>query len=161
MKKLLLIRHAKSSRKFPELDDHERPLNRRGERDSLLMARYLQQQDELPDVIYSSTAVRALDFAQIISDELMVSLVPDLSLYTFDPDELLAILQHIPESTHSVAMVGHNPAIHYLANRLTQTELPKVPTGSILSLECDIEMWSELATGTAQLASFEYPKKHL
>ena len=83
MRRLLLIRHAKSSSKHHELDDHERPLNRRGERDVISMARHLADKDEHFDVIYSSTAVRALDFAQTISELTHVTLVPDLSFYTF------------------------------------------------------------------------------
>jgi len=158
MKTLFLIRHAKSSWKFPELDDHERPLNRRGERDCLLMARHFQQQDVLPEVIYSSTAIRALDFAQAISNELMVTLIPDLSLYTFDQDELLAILQHIPDTANSVAVVGHNPAMHRLINRISQSELPKLPTASLVALNCDIEQWSELEAGKAVLNYISCPK---
>ena len=56
MRKLVLIRHAKSSWKFPELDDHERPLNKRGERDSLSMARHIADKETL-DVLYSSTCL--------------------------------------------------------------------------------------------------------
>ncbi len=102
MRRLLIIRHAKSSWKYPELDDHERPLNKRGERDSLSMARYLADKDEGLDVLYSSTAVRALDYAQTLSDFCHTTLVPELSFYTFDDEELLEIFRHLPDSVQRI-----------------------------------------------------------
>jgi len=82
MKKLLLLRHAKSSWADDELDDHERPLNARGERDSFTMARYLADADESLDVIFTSTAARALDFAHVLSELTDVTLIPDLTSST-------------------------------------------------------------------------------
>ncbi len=70
MKKLYLIRHAKSSWDYPGLNDHERPLNKRGERDAPFMAKILKEKKVKPDLILSSTAVRALEFAKKIADEL-------------------------------------------------------------------------------------------
>lgn len=158
MKKLLLIRHAKSSWKFSELDDHERPLNKRGERDRIAMARYLADIDVDVDVIYSSTATRALDLAQTISEFTNIMLVPDLSFYTFDADQLLQIIQSLPDEAHSVAVVGHNPAITQTVNSLTGAELSNVPTSGVATISCNIEVWSELETGAGELLSFIAPK---
>jgi len=158
MHRLLLIRHAKSSWKFPELDDHERPLNNRGERDSLTMARYLADRDEALDVIYSSTATRALDFAQHISDFSQASLVPDLSFYTFDIDELIEILKNLPDSAQRVAVVGHNPAITQTVNRLTNSELSNVPTAGIAAIDCDIDIWANIDGGGCELDYLATPK---
>ena len=115
MRKLLLIRHAKSSWKFPDLDDHERPLNRRGERDSLIMARHLQDKDEALDVIYSSTATRALMLAESICDLNSTTLIPELSFNTFEADELLEILRCLPNDVHRVGIVAHNELIKFVA----------------------------------------------
>ncbi len=157
MRKLVLIRHAKSSWKFPELDDHERPLNKRGERDSLSMARHIADKETL-DVLYSSTAVRALDFAQQISEFAYVDLIPDLSFYTFDVDELIEILKHLPDSAQRVAVVGHNPAISHAINRLTTKEIIKVPTAAIATMNSDIESWADLYSGCFDLEYFDTPK---
>ena len=158
MRKLLLIRHAKSSRKFPELDDHERPLNRRGERDSIAMARYLMEQDEALDVIYSSTANRALDFAQMLSEFTGFNLAPDLSFYTFSRDELLEILRCLPDTVERVAVVVHNPAITQAVNFLSGSEMANVPTAGIAALQCDINDWNELGENCAEIEYFESPK---
>ncbi|NNC98787.1 MAG: hypothetical protein HKN85_01260 [Gammaproteobacteria bacterium] len=159
-RKLLLIRHAKSSWKFPQLHDHDRPLNRRGERDSLTMARHLAEQDEALDVIFSSTAIRALDFAQLLSEFSGVSLVPDLSFYTFDADELLELLRNLPDSALRVAIVGHNPAITRVVNQLTRAALTNVPTAGIVAIDCMMESWGEIGESAenSQMAWYYTPK---
>lgn len=158
MRKLLLIRHAKSSWKDSELDDHERPLNKRGERDCLTMARHLADKDEPLDILYSSTAIRALDFAQSISEFTYVELVPDLSFYTFDTDELIEILRHLPDSAERVGVIAHNPAITQTVNRLAGQEIKKVPTAGVVAMTSDIDAWADLETGCFELDYFDYPK---
>jgi len=160
VRKLLLIRHAKSSWKHEELDDHERPLNKRGERDIITMARHLADKDLALDVIFSSTATRALDFAQMLSNFLQVSLVPDLSFYTFSEDEMLEILRNLPDNASRVAVVAHNPAITRVVNQITQEQIDNVPTAGIAEIDCSIESWAELGAleGQSELNSFEYPK---
>ena len=161
MKILTLIRHAKSSWKHEELDDHERPLNKRGERDALAIARYLQMQSDIDDsfdVIYSSTATRALELGQTISDFTNITLIPDLSFYTFDPDELLEILRSLPEQASRIAIVGHNPAIIQLVNRLSAASLKKLPTSGVVTLECPVDYWHELDQGLCNLNSVITPK---
>jgi len=159
MKKLLLIRHAKSSWDDPNLDDHERVLSPRGERDSFTMARFLADTDEVLDVIYTSTAVRALEFAHTISEFTNVSLVPDLSFYTFDPDELMAILRSLPNDAERVAVIGHNPAMTQLVNRLTDADLKNLPTAGVAAINCEISQWQELSEESCELLFLETPKK--
>lgn len=158
MKKLLLLRHAKSSWDDPDLDDHERPLSERGERDAITMARFLSDNDEGLDVIYSSTAIRALDYAQLISEFCDISLVPELSFYTFDEDELMAILRSMPDTLSRVAVVAHNPAVTQLVNRLTDAELDNVPTAAVMSIECDIDEWADLTEACCDKVYFQTPK---
>lgn len=158
MKRLLLIRHAKSSWKHPELDDHERPVNKRGARDSITMARHLADKNEPLDVIYSSTATRALELAQTISEFTHISLVPDLSFYTFDVDELLEIIRNLPDSADSTAIVAHNPAVTRAVNRLTGEDIDNVPTSGIVAIDCPIDAWHEMGQGDCELDYFDYPK---
>jgi phosphohistidine phosphatase len=67
MKSVLILRHAKSSWKHPELADHDRPLNRRGKRDAPLMGRLLKKEDLVPEIIISSTATRARSTAEAVA----------------------------------------------------------------------------------------------
>lgn len=158
MKKLLLIRHAKSSWDDPDLDDHERPLNARGERDSFTIARFLADNDEGLEVIYSSTAIRALDFAQVISELCDITLVPELSFYTFDEDQLMEILRSLPDSLSRVAVVAHNPAVTQLVNRLSDADLENVPTAGVTSIECDIDEWADLTEASCEMVYFKTAK---
>jgi len=162
MRRLLLIRHAKSTHADDALDDHERPLSQRGERDAVSMSRYLADRDESLDVVYSSTATRALDFAQIISDFSFTTLVPDLSFYTFSADELLEILASLSDQAHRVAVVAHNPAILLVANKLIQaevgSELTKVPTAGVVALDCPIESWADIGEIACELDYLMTPK---
>ncbi len=159
MKKLLLIRHAKSSWSDPDIDDHERPLNKRGERDSLTMARHLADTDDGLDVIYTSTATRALEFAHSLSEFCNVSLVPDLSFYTFDVDELLEILRSMPDDASRVAVVAHNPAITQVVNRLSGEDFENVPTAGVVAINCHADEWRELGEAACELTYFISPKK--
>lgn len=163
MRRLLLIRHSKSGRKHDYLeDDHERPLNNRGERDALTMSRFLADRDESLDVIYSSTATRALDLAQMISELSYTTLVPDLSFYTFSADELLEILANLPDEAHRVAVVAHNPALLQVANKLIQAEvgheLTKLPTSGVVALDCPLENWSDIGQLACDMDYFITPK---
>jgi phosphohistidine phosphatase len=158
MRKLLLVRHAKSGRKNPELDDHERPLNRRGERDSITMSRFLMEQDETLDVIYSSTATRAIDFAQTLSEFCGFTFIPDLSFYTFNFDEFFEILRSLPDSAERIAIVGHNPAITQAVNFLSGSEIANIPTAGVVALRCEINNWDGLREDCAEIEYFESPK---
>ncbi|GHA08125.1 phosphohistidine phosphatase [Arenicella chitinivorans] len=158
MKTLQLIRHAKSSWDNPNLSDHDRPLNARGERDTNRMAEFFTSLSDRPDAIYTSTATRAISLAAALSDASGLRLMPEPSLYTFDSAALLGVLQCLPDATQCIAVVGHNPAITELVNRLANESLTNVPTSGIVQLACDLESWAELCTGCAELVQFTAPK---
>ena len=84
MKRLYLVRHAKSSWKDPDLDDFDRPLNKRGKRDAPLMGQKLRQADVRPDLIVSSPAKRAAKTAKIMAGQIeypVKKIIWDESLY--------------------------------------------------------------------------------
>ena len=158
MKKLLLIRHAKSSWKSPELDDHDRPLNKRGERDRHRMSEYLLERAEALDAIHSSTAVRALTLAHTIGEALKVEVASRQSLYTFGAGALSSVIRQLPSALNNVAVIGHNPAFTELSNNLTKARIDNVPTSGIVSIECNFSSWSELNPEQCRLLSFVAPK---
>ena len=158
MKTLSLFRHAKSSHKDLDIDDHERALNTRGQGDCITMARYCEEHGYEFDVIYSSTAVRAIDYAQILSDFTNVALIPDLSFYTFSDSELFQILKSLPDNTSNVAVVGHNPAIAIVTKVLSGKKLKKFPTSAMATVICDIGSWQDLDINCGKLVLFESPK---
>ena len=157
--RLLLIRHAKSSWDYPELDDHERPLNRRGLRDVPVMTERLQRRDTQLQIVFSSSAVRALAIAESIGRSLAIPVISEYALYTFSADDLLDQLTALPDRYRRVAVVGHNPAITSVANRLSGESIANVPTTGIVSLACDIDGWRTLAADTCSVEDFDYPKR--
>jgi phosphohistidine phosphatase len=149
MKTLLLMRHAKSSWKDSDLPDHERPLNKRGKKDSIFMGEVLKEKELLPQTILASSAVRiretidgmtgSSDFAGEVeySDE----------LYLAEPDVFLKILKDLPDTIERVMVMGHNPGLEGLLQVLSG-RIESLPTGSIAYLSLPIQQWSELSGDT-------------
>ncbi len=162
MKLLTLIRHAKSSWKQAGMDDFERPLNKRGERDAPRMGKRLSRAGCRPDVIVSSPARRAIRTAQLIAEQLGgdpagVELWSDL--YLASPAQLLDTVYALDPRVEHAALVAHNPGITDFVNALAGTHIDDVPTGGIARLRLDIERWSEAKERCAELLEFDYPKR--
>lgn len=162
MKNLLLIRHGKSSWNSPGLSDHDRPLNNRGEHDAPQIGAALGQRGVVPDVIYSSTAVRAFSTAKVIAGNLGFSedsIITDPDIYLASPGTLIRVIQQIDESVETALIFGHNPGMHELALELSGGELiERFPTLSVARLELDVEYWGEIAPGGGLLLEHLYPK---
>jgi len=158
MRRLLLIRHAKSSHKDTTLADHDRPLNKRGDQDRKSMSEHLQQRGENLQVVYSSSAIRSLIYAQTLCQQLGIPLVTESAFYTFSPSTLINVLTQLPDNIHQLAVVGHNPAITSVVNHLVKENIINVPTSGIAALNCPIESWSSIDRITSELDYFIYPK---
>lgn len=161
MKTLLLIRHAKSSWKFPELADHDRPLNKRGQRDVPIMANRIAQQAFDLQVIYSSSANRALTFAQAIGEACQVVVETQRKFYTFSDSELLRQIQRLPDQHQQLAVVGHNPAMTEVVNYLGGEDIANVPTAAYVVVRSSATKWAKISPKNCQLIDFDYPKRHL
>ena len=94
MKSLLILRHAKSSWKHPGLNDHDRPLNKRGKNDAPRIGKILQKEKLIPDVISSSTAMRASATAESVVKACRYKGEVTLkrSLYAAGPETYLQLL---------------------------------------------------------------------
>jgi phosphohistidine phosphatase len=158
-----LIRHAKSSWDYPELRDHDRPLNKRGKKDAPLMAKVLKKKGIKPDLILSSSAVRAFEFAKIIADELGYKknkIDVTRELYMAAENDMLKIVKSVSDSRKIVFLVGHNPELTNFANSLSNYNLDNIPTSGIFRIDFDTDKWSEIDFGKGKFISFEYPKKY-
>ena len=150
MKTLLVLRHAKSSWDDPSLDDHERPLNARGERDAPRMGR-LARKERLPvELIISSDALRARLTAQAMADATGYrgEILLDPRLYHASAAEVLAVLRSAVEyDIATVMIVGHNPGLEDLVARLTG-EAEGLPTAALAQIALPIDRWPDLAAST-------------
>lgn len=161
MKRLYLIRHAKSIRKHPDLTDFERPLNKRGKKDAPLMGQRLKKYNVKPDLMISSPAKRALKTAGIIAEEIgfpIKKIVATESIYTAGVPDLLAVIRNIDDSFHHVMIYGHNPGFTMLAEHLTHHRVENIPTCGIYCLGFNIDSWKEVSEGQGTFIFFDYPK---
>jgi len=149
MKTLILMRHAKSGWKDPDLEDRERPLNKRGKKDAPMMGKLLVEKELIPQIILSSSAVRArLTAEAVIEATDFKGEVRFLdSLYLGEPGAYLGELQHLPESVERVLVVGHNPGLESLLQILSG-QVESLPTAAISHLVLPIKAWSELNGAT-------------
>jgi len=149
MKTLLLLRHAKSSWKHPELDDHDRPLNRRGKQSAPLMGALLQDEDLIPDLILSSSAVRAHTTALLVAKACTYKgdLEQTNKFYLAQPKTYIEVLRNVADKHTRVLVVGHNPGLEMLIEALTG-ETITMPTAALAHIELSLERWRDLALNT-------------
>lgn len=162
MKTLYLIRHAKSSWEYPELTDHDRPLNKRGKRDAPKMGKRLQKRAVMPDLIISSTANRALTTCEIIADTIGYSkarIVADRNVYHAGCDTLLRVVNNVNDHFTSLMLVGHNPGFTDFANQLSGMGIGNLPTCGVFACSFSTESWRHVMFGEGTLLFYDYPKK--
>jgi phosphohistidine phosphatase len=162
MKTLYLIRHAKSSWKASGMTDFERPLNERGNQDASEMGRRLKERNDIPDLIISSEAKRALTTAKKIQAALQgdVEFMTDQRLYHSSPDTILKVINEVGVHVKSMCIVCHNPGISELNYVLTGQPIQMVTT-AIAKIEFDIDSWEAAYPGCGSLVHFDYPKNTL
>ena len=161
MKHLTLVRHAKSSWQFPDLVDHDRPLNPRGERDAPEMGRRLAEWNGTPDLVLSSPALRALTTAHVITEVIGYAaekIVVDVRIYEADVSGLLAVLTEIDDEIGHVMLFGHNPAMTGMVNRLSSTWLDNLPTCGVVAFQFAMDSWGQLGDSPAVQVDIDYPK---
>ena len=164
MKQLFLVRHAKSSWKYPELSDFERPLNKRGKRDAPNMGQLLKRLGILPDLILSSPAVRAKKTAKILSKEMGYPtdhIDWRQEIYHAGQSQLLSIVRSVDDKHQSLMLVGHNPGFTWFSNQLTGHYLENIPTCGVVSINFSLNSWSDVDYEQGKFLSFDYPKKFL
>ena len=161
MKTLLILRHAKSSWKHPGLADHDRPLTRRGNRDAPRIGLLLLRQALTPDLIVSSTAVRAHSTAVQVAERSGCGRPVELDrqLYLAEPEAIVEVVRSLGGAASRVLVVGHNPGLEELVARLTgRTEA--LPTAALVQIELPLAEWAALRAFTrGRLAALWRPKE--
>ena len=162
MKTLYLVRHAKSSWKYPELDDFERPLNKRGSQSAPLMGKILKKLKVAPDLVMSSPATRAAMTARIIAGKINYPLEEiqyTESIYEFSEDKLINVIEQIDDAVKKAMLVGHNPGLTDLANYISDHPVSNIPTCGVFCVHLDIASWAEIDEHCGKLEFFEFPKR--
>jgi phosphohistidine phosphatase len=166
---LMLFRHAKSSWTDPGLDDHDRPLNPRGAKAAPLIGRFMRAQKLVPDLVLCSPARRARETWKLASTELKAAprLLVEDALYDFgNGGRILDTVCAKAGTAKSVMVVGHNPSIERLAQRLIgkgdaklrKRLAEKYPTGALAVITFETRDWNGIEDGKGTLAYFVRPR---
>ncbi len=162
MKRLMLLRHAKSDWGNEGLPDFERPLNARGVKDALRMGVELQQRGDVPELLVTSTAVRALETVHNVTSafgeafESQIELEP--RLYGASSESIIYHARSLPDTVSFAMLVGHNPGMEEAVARLTGQWNPDgMKTCTLASIEFDTDQWQNIADGEGTLNWILYP----
>jgi phosphohistidine phosphatase len=162
-KRLVLLRHAKSSWSDPAVADHDRPLNGRGRQAAVLVGGYVRRIGLRPDLVLCSSATRARQTLDLLhlDEHAQTRISIEDELYGADAGQLLTRLRRIPPTVRCVLLVGHNPGVEELAQGLLGQGIPweeKFPTGALVDLRVQMPAWSDLHPGIAELGGFVVPR---
>jgi phosphohistidine phosphatase len=164
MRRLLLLRHAKSSWDTPGLADLERPLAPRGRQTAPLMAQLMAKRRWVPDLVLCSQAERVRETWPLLGAQIPSKTLR--TIYPGAPSRLLMTLRRAPDEARTLLLIGHNPGLGSFATSLCgagsrkaiERLSTKFPTAGLAVIDFDAEHWSEVAGGAGRLEAFVRPK---
>ena len=160
MRTLMLMRHAKSDWDASYGADHDRPLSQRGVRSAHLMGRVIAGAELIPDLVISSTAIRARTTAQLAAESGAWACSIDLEpgFYGTAPNTVLTLASKAPD-VDRLMLVGHQPTWSLLVEKLTGARAD-MKTASVAIIDMMIETWAELETVQGILISLHHPRAY-
>lgn len=164
MKTLYLVRHAKSAWENNELMDIDRPLNDRGYRDAHAMSILLNQKENIPDLLISSPAIRAITTALIFLRNFKLpvdKLAIKDGIYESTMEEFLSVIVQSGQEHNNIMIFGHNSAITSVSNELSNTFIENIPTAGVVKITFNIDNWKEIKKHKGSLELFQHPKSNL
>lgn len=157
MKKLILVRHAKSD--WPEdTDDFDRPLTEKGEHTAREMGSFLAKQNLGIQQIITSDANRAKSTALAMNESLQLPMSEDHRLYNPSEQDFDSVLCDVPNEISIVALFSHNNGISNFANSLSEDAII-FPTAGVAIFEIDTEKWADYKENPIRLLNFYRPKE--
>jgi phosphohistidine phosphatase len=164
MKTIYLVRHAKSSWKNPQLDDIDRPLNKRGKRDAPFMGKLLKEKGIRPDLMITSPAKRAYSTAEYFASEInypLKEIQTNKDLYDADADNILTLIKKTDDNIKSIMIFGHNPGLTNVQNFICKKHIDNIPTSAVVSLGLNVDHWNQIKQNSCELEFFGFPQKYL
>ena len=166
MRRVYLLRHAKSSWKERSIADRDRPLARRGKRAAKAVAAHIQAQGIRPDLVLCSPARRSRETLERVEAAFgdRVQARFEEALYGASEAELLARLRALAPEVGSVMIVGHNPGLEELAHALVSEGAErarmaeKYPTAALATIDLPADDWSAIEPGSGELVAYVRPR---
>jgi phosphohistidine phosphatase len=172
MRRLMLLRHAKTESDAPSGRDQDRKLDNRGRHDAAEIGGFLGKNPPCPDLVLVSHAVRAIQTWEIAWEAMkervpapQVQLMPEL--YGADLPQLLETVRNVSlTDPKRLMLVGHNPGMHELASALAGSGdaagrdilAENLPTAGLAILDFDIDDWTDVRIRRGRLELFISPK---
>jgi phosphohistidine phosphatase len=168
MKRVILLRHAKSAWDDPDLADHDRPLNDRGRRAAPVIAGWLAQRGYAPDHVLCSTARRTRETWALAAPLLPDAPEPviEARLYHADPAAMLAAVRAAPDARAALLLIGHQPGLSGFARKLAAQPAPAscarafthAPTAAAAGFDFDVDRWADVDWGGGRFVAFAAPR---
>ncbi|WP_373492514.1 histidine phosphatase family protein [Parasphingorhabdus sp.] len=169
MKKLTLLRHAKSSWDDPVDRDFDRPLNQKGKRAAAVMGAFFLRRGLAFDQILASPAVRVIETLEHVEEASGIAMEPtwDRKIYLASSATLLDVLRGANADADHILMVGHNPGLEDLIFDLVPDDgsspargevETKYPTGALAEMTLAIDSWADIAEKCGALDCFTRPR---
>ncbi len=168
MRRLMLLRHAKTERDAPSGRDRDRRLDERGELDAAEMGSWIDRNDEFhPDLILVSTATRAQQTWQSLPAGLQAKPAEHRAeIYNADVTGLLNLVRHTDDAVGRLLVIGHNPGLHEMAlmmdgggkSAIRRALDENLPTSGLVVLDFDADEWTDIGFRGAAIACFMSPK---
>ena len=160
MKKLIIIRHSKSSWKDLSLGDFHRPLNKRGKTDGPIMANFLSSKINKICFLHSSSSVRTFETSKFFIDRIKFDQIKyDDALYHSSSFSILNLIRNYSDNFSSVAIIAHNPGLTNLINELTNIDLDNLPTTGIAEIDFNCIKWNDISLNNGNLIQIKFPKQ--
>ncbi|MEZ4797652.1 MAG: histidine phosphatase family protein [Flavobacteriaceae bacterium] len=156
MKKLVFIRHGKSSWEYPVLDV-ERPLKSRGITDASIVCDEFLKYSFKPDLVVSSPAKRAYNICKIFTKKMEISsqkIQINPTIYDFEGSKTADFIKTLDNNYQNVMLFGHNFAFTNLVNRLGNRYIENLPTSGLVLINFDVDSWQEVNSGITEMIIF-------
>tara|TARA_B100001758_G_scaffold42443_1_gene33555 strand:+ start:3711 stop:4205 length:495 start_codon:yes stop_codon:yes gene_type:complete len=145
MKKLIIVRHCKSSWSDMSLSDFDRPLNNRGMNDGDLMSGKLLENLSSVDLLLSSSSNRTVLTSKFFIDKININKIKyEDELYHADYKTIINKLKKVDNIINKLMVIGHNPGLTYLVNYFSNIRLNNLPTTGIVIFDFFIDNWKEI-----------------
>jgi phosphohistidine phosphatase len=160
VKSLYILRHGKSDWHADFAADHERPLAPRGRSAARAVGVLLSRLGQAPDLVLSSTAVRAHDTARLAAEagEWSCMVVTDRQLYDGDTGLVLRLVQEQDETRESVLLAGHEPTSSEMLGKLIGGGQVRMPTAALARIDFAVDRWAKVRFGGGMLIWLVTPK---
>jgi phosphohistidine phosphatase len=168
MRRLMLLRHAKSDWSKPGQRDHDRVLASRGREAAPRIGKYMATHDLVPELVVCSTAVRARETWELVAGELASTprVAHDERIYENRPDTLLHVIHETVPDVHVLLLVGHNPSFSAFAELLAATGdtesrqrlREKFPTAGLAVIDFAVDAWDRVHPHSGRLDRMITPR---